>query len=128
MREREFTPDERRSLESNPNVLKVGKSNITYAADFREHALKCYHDGEPPRKIFRQAGIDISIFPEGYPESTISRWHNTAKKLRKSSRKSGSGRPKKTGNMTPEEMEVRIAYLEAENDFLKKLRALERGE
>ncbi|MGE4266999.1 MAG: HTH domain-containing protein [Deferribacterales bacterium] len=128
MRQREFTPDERQSLESNPNVLKVGNSNITYTADFRQHALNCYYDGEPPRKIFKQAGIDISIFPEGYPESTISRWHNAEKKPHKSSRKSGSGRPKKTSNMTTEEMEARIAYLEAENDFLKKLRALERGE
>lgn len=127
MRQREFTPDEHNSLENNPYVLKVC-SNITFTNDFREHALQSYHDGIPPRQIFKDAGIDISIFPEGYPESTISRWLKASKKPQKSSRRPGSGRHKKTSNMTSEEKDVRIAYLEAENDFLKKLHALERGE
>lgn len=45
MREREFTPEERQSLESNPNVLKVANSNIIYIEEFKRQALNLHQEG-----------------------------------------------------------------------------------
>ena len=127
MREREFTPEERQTLESNPNVLKVVNSNIIYTKEFKAHALSLYQSGESADSIFAKSGIDISIFPKGYTKYALRRWRNAGKKPVNSEHKR-KGRHKKTSNMSSEEKDARIAYLEAENDFLKKLRALERGE
>lgn len=127
MREREFTPEERHSLESNPNVFKVVNSNIIYTEEFKQQALHLYKEGMSADSIFTKSGIDTSIFPSGYAKSALRRWRNASKQPVSSVRKQ-KGRPKQTCNMSPEEKDARIAYLEAENDFLKKLRALERGE
>jgi len=126
MRSREFTQEEREHLESNPNVLKVNNSNITYTDDFKQLALSQYKDGYSPREIFIEAGIDLSIFPNNYARYAIKRWKT--KQRSNEPTKKRTGRPKKTSNMTQKEMEARIAYLEAENNFLKKLRALEESE
>lgn len=127
MREREFTPEERQSLESNPNVLKVVNSNIIYSEEFKQQALNLYKEGMSADSIFTKSGIDTSIFPKDYAKSALKFWRNASKQPVSSERKQ-RGRHKKTSNMSPEEKDARIAYLEAENDFLKKLRALERGE
>ena len=125
MREREFTHEERMLLEGNPNILKVVNSNIIYSDDFKELAIRKHKEGISARLIFIEAGIDVSIFPDDYARYAIKRWKSQTKSLT-AQRRSGGSRSKKPSNMTHDELEARIAYLEEENDFLKKLRALEK--
>lgn len=126
MRGRDFTQEERRLLEANSSVLKVVNSNIIYTEEFKQLAIMRHKDGISARLIFIEAGIDLSIFPDNYARYAIKRWKSQSN-LQASQRKRGGGRPKKSSNMTQSELEARVAYLEAENDFLKKLRALEKG-
>lgn len=128
MREREFTPAERALLESNVNVLKVGNSNIIYTKEFKRHAINLCNEGVSVNNIFHDAGIDLSIFPHNYAKYTLKRWRKTQGSHKEQQVPKRRGRQKDVSNMTREEMEAKIAYLEAENDFLKKLQALELGE
>lgn len=127
MRAREFTSSEQAEFSLNSNVSHVTKSAIIYTQEFKAHAVAQYNQGMPPRKIFEEAGIDLSLFPSDYARYTVKRWRKSSQSVPKSSG-FARGHPKNPSNMTVVEMEARIAYLEAENDFLKKLRALEESE
>lgn len=117
---------DRKGLENNPNVLKVTKSNVAYTTEFKTNALKLHKQGHTPFQIFTEAGIDLSVFGEDYAKKCIQRWGKVAtqegglKKERRGSK--ATGRPK---GLKFKSVEEEVAYLRAENDFLKKLRALE---
>lgn len=118
----------RKKLESNPNVEKVTAKNVTYTVSFKIKAVKQFLSGESYTNIFIEAGIDLSLFEEHYPRKSVERWHKIFEKsgadgFKTERRGSGAtGRPKGKKFKSPE---AEIAYLRAENDFLKKLRALE---
>lgn len=117
---------DRKVLGNNPNVLKVTKSNVAYTPEFKSKALKFRQQGQSPSQIFKAAGIDLSLFGEDYAKKCLHRWEKMAGKeggLKKDRRGSKAiGRPK---GLKFKSVEEEIAYLRAENDFLKKLRALE---
>lgn len=119
---------DRDSLQKNPNVLKVTDSNVTYTAKFKEKAVKLINQGVPVEDIFRDAGINTSLFGKKYAFKSIDRWQKAinkhgSKALHKERRGvKATGRPK---GKKFKSLEEEIAYLRAENDFLKKLRALE---
>ncbi len=121
-----FSSKDRKDLENNPNVLKVTTSNVAYTTDFKAKALRRRKEGATPQEVFREAGIDLSLFGESYAKKCLQRWEKMEKAaggLNKERRGSKStGRPRGLSFKSPEE---EIAYLRAENDFLKKLRALE---
>ncbi|AHI05177.1 transposase [Bdellovibrio bacteriovorus W] len=121
-----FTAKDRKDLENNQNVLKVTTSNVTYTPEFKVKALKLRQDGLMPSEIFKDAGINLSLFGKDYPRKCIQRWAKMSQKdggLKKERRGVNStGRPKGLRFKSAEE---EIAYLRAENDFLKKLHALE---
>lgn len=119
---------DRKGLENNPNVLKVTKSNVTYTPAFKAKALKLHEQGQSSSKIFIDAGINLAIFGEDYARNCLQRWMkvfnaeglNGLKKERRGSK--ATGRPK---GLKFKSLEDENAYLKAENDFLKKLHALE---
>jgi hypothetical protein len=121
-----FTPKDRKDLESNPNVLKVTNSNVAYTPGFKAKALKLRQEGKTPSEIFRDAGINLSLFGEDYAKKCLMRWNkmSEAEGGLKTERRGAkaTGRPKGLKFKSADE---EIAYLRAENDFLKKLRALE---
>lgn len=118
---------DRKRLEENPNVEKVSFSNVSYTSKFKIKALKQLKDGFSPREIFMEAEIDLSLFGKDYPKKCLQRWKKVQKTsgengLKKERRGSGAtGRPK---NKKFKSADEEIAYLRAENDFLKKLQAL----
>jgi transposase len=134
MKRETYTDQERESLLTNPNVLKIGNSNITYCPEFKLKAIKEYTDGKFPMQIFIDAGIDVSILGAENPGRCLARWKKSYKKQGEKGlldeQRGKLGRPR-TKELTIEEkvkyLESRNAYLEAENEFLKKLKALERG-
>ncbi len=117
---------DRKDLEKNPIVLKVTRSNVTYTPEFKAKALKLRQKGQSPSQIFIAAGINLSLFGAGYAKKCLHRWEKMSaqdgglKKDRRGSKSKGRPKGKKFKSLEDEN-----AYLRAENDFLKKLRALE---
>jgi transposase-like protein len=130
-----FSEHEMKQLESNPNVQHVTEKSITYAPAFKLAAVKAYLSGQTPMEIFRSAGFDVDVIGHEKPKHCLKRWRGTytalgeAGLLEDQRGKGSTGRPPE-GKMSTEEKlkraEARIKLLEAENDFLKKLDALER--
>jgi hypothetical protein len=130
-----FTEYEMRILRSNPNVLKVSEKGFTYDPQFKLNAVNSYAKGRTPTQIFLDAGFDINLIGREKPKDCLRRWRQVylslgEKGLLQERRGSKSaGRPP-TKELTVEDKlrraEARVKLLEAENEFLKKLEALER--
>ena len=109
-------------LESNQYIEFCSERYIWYTAAFKVKAVKQYNKGYSSQEIFKQAGFNISIIGKKKIKGCLSRWRKTysilgeAGLLQERTRK---GRPKTTWD-TPEE---KLLWLEAENNFLKQLRA-----
>lgn len=128
-----FTEQEIRHLEKNPNVQHVTEKSITYAPAFKLASVKAYMAGQTPQEIFLQADFDLDVIGHTKPKKCLKRWreiydaHGETGLLEERRGKGSTGRP--SGKLSVEEKlrraEARIKLLEAENDFLKKLEALE---
>ena len=123
-----FSKSIKQLLEKNPNILEVS-SQISYTFKFKKEAVKAYKSGTSPKEIFRRADIDLNLFSSKYAKNSIWRWVKIVAKygvegLREEHRgKDAKGRPPKKKFKSEQE---EIAYLRAENNFLKKLLALEK--
>jgi len=135
MSKRLFTSMQMRLLESNPNVVHVTEKAITYKPEFKLQAVKSYKEGHQPMQIFLEAGFDIAVIGAETPKKGLKRWRATYDKLGEEGllmdrRGKGSmGRPSSKELSTEEKLklaEAKIKLLEVENEFLKKLEALER--
>ncbi len=121
-------------LDNNASISKVGDKQISFTKKFKESAIKSYQKGKTPEEIFLDAGLDPKIFLTGYCSKAILRWiHNVQKHglnalVVERRGKNATGRPRSSNKpkelKTESALKARLAYLEAENDFLKKLHAL----
>lgn len=121
-------------LESNASISKVGDKQISFTKKFKESAIKAYKNGKTPDEIFLDAGLDPKIFLRSYCTKAILRWISNVEKHGSEALtierrgKHSTGRPRSSNKpkeyKTEAAMMARLAYLEAENDFLKKLHAL----
>jgi hypothetical protein len=122
---------DKKDLLSNKYVEKITGSHVCFSSKFKIKAVEMNLEGKSPSGIFLELGIDPSYFLPDYPKKSISRW----KKIYLDEGKEGlevekrgknaKGRPRK--KYDPNDIDsvmARLAYLEAENDFLKKLHAL----
>ena len=118
-----FTKEEKELLENNPNIQIVLSNQVLYSKEFKQKAIFEYENGKSANQIFQDAGIDISILSKqyDYASKTISKWRNTNKeKINIHSSK----KKKRTKKTAYQKLLERNEYLEAENEFLKKLSAL----
>ncbi len=130
MSKRRFTEAQIAELSKNKNVSKCSAKSITYSKEFEVLAVKQYYEGSSAVSIFEEAGFNVGLIGKEIPRSSLTRWRKIYN-LRGTGRLSvetrgRSGRPRKTVLNDAERikrMEVEIAYLKAENDFLAKLRA-----
>ncbi len=126
-----FSDLDRRSLESNPLVQSVGPNQVQFTFKFKLKALKLHAEGLRPTDVFLRLGIDPNLFVKDYPKKCLSRWKKIVETfgeegLKEERRgKGATGRPKKEKLKDEKAMLARIAVLEAQVDFLKKLRALD---
>jgi transposase-like protein len=137
MKQGKFTDQQREILLQNTNILKVGDSQVTYSPKFKLKAIKEYNGGKSPIQIFTDAGINIEILGRKIPKRCIGSWkkivktHGEAGLLKGQRGKSPKGCRPQIKELTLEEkikiLEAKNAYLEAENDFLKKLKTLKGG-
>ena len=119
---------DRKKLVKNPNVLKVSNRNVTYAPAFKVRAVGQLLAGEGYEKIFAEAGINLSLFESNYARKSLERWRSIFEKvgpegfLTENRGRKATGRPK---GIKFSSLAAEVAYLRAENNFLKKLNALE---
>lgn len=132
---RHFSAFEMKQLEKNPNILRVSDRSITYHPEFKKIAVQTYLSGMTPTQIFIDHGFDLAIIGKEQPKRSLSRWRKTYETygdvgLENDFRGRGAnGRPSGKVFSTAEKLkraEARIKYLEAENEFLKKLETRER--
>ena len=126
-----FTDEQVEELRKNPYVKKVSEKGITYEEGFKELFVIEYEKGKLPSQIFTEAGFDVNALGR-------DRIHSFSNRIRRQKdrqagfedqRKYSSGRPK-TKDLSDEEkiqrLELRIKTLKQENDFLKRVRYLNR--
>jgi len=129
-----FTPNQIYELSKNINISKCSDRSITYSKEFKVLAVKKYYeDGYSPRMIFKEAGIDRQIIGMHKPDACLNRWKKVYRtkgedrlKIETRGKHHRGGRPRVRGLTDSDKikrMEIEIAYLKAENDFLVKLRA-----
>lgn len=136
MAERRFDADARAMILRNSNVLKVSETTITYCPDFKVQAVRAnLMEGKPPQLIFLDAEFDLDLIGRETPKRCLKRWRAIYQErgeegLRNDQRgKAATGRPAERELTVEEKLrraEARVRYLEKENEFLKKLDALER--
>lgn len=131
-----FTQEQIKQLSNNKNVAKCTSKSITYKTKFKLTAVKKYlEEGCSPRMIFEEAGFDLSIIGTDRADDSILRWRRKYSKtgetgLKKDNRGKCGGRKKELHFKNDKEkikyLEAKIAYMDAENDFLAKLRGIKR--
>lgn len=122
-----FSNTDLKNLESNPNVKKVTKSNVTYTPKFKILAVKKMLNGFSPREIFMEAGVDLQLFGDTYAKKSLQRWRKIYKDKGENGLKQehrGSGATGRPAGKKFKSLDDELAYLRAENNFLKKLHAL----
>lgn len=131
-----FNTEQIDKLSKNKNVLRCSTKSITYSQAFKIMAVnKYFEEGLGPNQIFEEAGFPRAWLGENRACTCLKKWKKKyrtdgAEGLLKENR-GGPGRQKKrlvhkNDKDRIEYLETKIAYLEAENDFLAKLRGLKR--
>jgi len=123
--------EEINNLNKNPYVLRCTAKSITYTYEFKKRAIEQYNQGMGSREIWKRAGFDISKWRKTYVKDCMKDWKNIVKKkgiegLIDARGKESTGRIKTKGLTDSDKikrLELQVKYLEAENDFLAKLRA-----
>ena len=126
-----FTDSDKKQLLSNPWIKKVTDEHIVFTPEFKLKAVKLNLKGHFPTNIFKLHKVDTSLMRPQYPAKCLERWKKSYLKkgekafIGETRGKGVKGKPKKKFDPTNNEALLeRLAYLEEENDFLKKLHAL----
>lgn len=121
----QYSKEEQEQLTQLPCVEKVTEKMMVFKQSFKREDIAKSKQGYTANQIFREAGIDINKYAPKYFHHLLKRWKhdNLSDDIKR-------GRPKKEqhkdiNEMSVEDLKARVAYLELENDFLKKLKALE---
>ena len=126
-----YSSDQVAQLEKNPCVWRVSQRMIHYTYEFKKRALDLYTEGIKPDDIWKQAGFDVSVWKKNYCMYTLKDWKRLVRKgglerLTKPSGIQADGgyeRAKSPEADRVRRLELQVRYLEAENDFLARLRA-----
>ena len=126
-----FTPEEQIELRANPYVERVSETTITYTEEFKERFALEYAAGRAPSIILRECGFDPAMLGKDRKDSLVKRTKDYAQRPDgfSDTRKENSGR-QRVRELTEAEniqrLEHQIRYLKQENEFLKKIRFLDR--
>ena len=126
-----FTEEQVRELEKNPYVKKVSNKSITYAEEFKELYWIDYQNGMQPIEIFEKYGFDPYALGSRRRDNFTNRLKKQAAREDgfKDTRSKNSGRPS-TKELSLEVQLERLKHknevLQQENDFLKRVRFINR--
>lgn len=129
MRRSNFATKQKRELLKNKYICKVNNYTVTFTAEFKLYAVKQHKLWCISRLIFKEAGIPDWFNRKRYAKGCLRRWRKVYDKKKSFSKKAlkalKAPDSKSLSKMDKKELTARVSYLEAENDFLKKLKALE---
>jgi len=130
-----FTKSQIQLLEANSHIKHVTESTISYEPDFKLNAVLENRKGKSPIQIFIEHGFDLEIIGSMTPKRCLQRWRksyetNGEMGLLLNSRGKGtigkSIKKDESADVKIKKLEAQLKYLKTENEFLKKLDALER--
>ena len=130
-----FTEEQQYILSQNKDVKKVTTKSNTYSDEFKVHAVKEVLVGKAPSDIFKESDFNLNVLGRDIPSQCIKWWKKLYLEhrelgLRGERRGAHNNKTIKCASDSSEDRlaqaEAKIAYLEMENDFLKKLDELER--
>lgn len=120
-------------LSKHPYVEKATEWSITFTPEFKQLAYDEYYRGKSMREIFSEAGFDA----DKLGSERLQNFRNNL--MRKANESSGFADKRKDKSLQAppsteakmmqriRELEHRNAYLEQENEFLKKIQELEKA-
>lgn len=126
-----FTEEQQSKLLKNTYVQKISAKSITYTREFKEKFEEEYRGGKPPSQILNDMGLDYRILGKRRKDSLVARMklYELRPEGFEDTRKNNSGRPT-TRQLSDAEkikrLEQKIAYLNQENEFLKKNNQMDR--
>ena len=126
-----FTKDQIKLLSKNKYVIKVSEKAITYSEEFKKIYVSEYENGLSSRMIFEKYGFPFKILGEKRIDGCSSRWRRQSERVEglSDTRKGHSGRPLERELSDEEKIDKlknKIAILEQENTYLKKIRLIEK--
>lgn len=126
-----FTDEQLKELKKNPYVVNCSAKNITYSEEFKDLFWIDYQNGMPPIEIFKKYGFDPYALGVKRRSNFIQRLKKQAIRTDgfKDTRSTNSGRPP-VKELSLEEQLERLKHknrvLQQENDFLKRVRSINR--
>ena len=123
-----YSTEQIKALLANPNVVKCSGKSVTYRKEFKVRAVKDYYEqGIGPNSIFLNAGFDLNALGKDKPKNCLKLWRKVYKAqgeagLKTENRGRMGGRRKTDKSADVEYLKTKIAYLEAENNFLRNLK------
>ena len=126
-----FTKDQIKLLSKNKYVIKVSEKAITYSEEFKNIFVSEYESGLSPGIIFEKYGFPYCVLGKRRIISCSNRWRKQAKRKDGliDTRKNNLGRPLERELSDEEKIDKlknKIAILEQENAYLKKIRLIEK--
>lgn len=123
-----FSSEEITELKKNPCVFNCTTKSVHYTYEFKKRALDMYASGVGPRDIWKRAGFDVKKWGNNYFTLTLRDWRRIVAKggtegLNKMGGLQYDRGPKNIDKDKIKRLELQVRYLQAENDFLAKLRA-----
>jgi len=121
-----FTEEQQSELQKNPYIQNVSPKSITYTKEFKEKFEEEYRAGKPPSQILTDMGIDHRILGKKRKSGLVSRMklYEYVRRGVKTPEKITLGvHLQKDSPILKkiERLEQKIAYLNQENEFLKKI-------
>ena len=122
-----------KQLNEHPYVEKATEWTVCFTAEFKQLAYDEYYRGKSMREIFTETGFDV----EKLGDKRIQNFRSHL--MEKAAEKTGFADKRKDKSLQAppstqaqmmkriRELEHRNAYLEQENDFLKKIQKLEKA-
>ena len=123
-----FSDEEILQIKKNPCVFNCTAKSVHYTYEFKRRAIDMYTQGIGPKEIWRRAGFDVNKWKKNYFLLTIKDWQDIVARdgsegLNKMGGLQYDRGPKNTDQDKIKRLELQVKYLQAENDFLAKLRA-----
>ena len=117
-------------LQKHPYVAKATEWTIRFTPEFKKMSYDAYYSGKSMREIFTEAGFDVEILGEKRIQNFRNKLCENAERDDFEDRRKGNSRKEACSTEAVmakriRELEHRNAYLEQENDFLKKIRSVE---
>lgn len=127
-----FTPDQKKVLLENPNVLKITENHLVFKPEFKVKAVEFYLRGMTADEIFISHGFDPSFFEDSYFRFSLKRWKLRYELKGKNSLmeedrgKGATGRPKSVDldEYTVEDLKAIVYIQDQIIEEIKKKRAL----